>query len=612
MAQELLMGNQAIALGAIKAGVGVVSGYPGTPSTEILETIAKRSPGDIYIEWSVNEKVAMEVAAGAAYTGTRSIVTMKQVGLNVASDPLMSLAYIGVKGGMVVIVADDPGPISSQTEQDTRQFAIFSKLPIFDPSSPEEAYEMIQDAFEYSEKYNTPVLFRPTTRVCHGCASIEIYNDRKKIEAEGFKKDAKWVIFPKLSYQNHIKIEERNPILAKDFSSYRFNTLTGNGTIGIVSAGISYAYTCEALTLLKGAYKENQRDTEFDKTYKLLKIATSNPFPEDLALKFFVGLKEILVIEELDPVIEKELVFLCGKHHLPITISGKLTGHICIAGENSVDSVKEEIALFLNLPIPQKADESPAPMLPIRPPVLCAGCPHRASFYAVKQAMKGQKAVFAGDIGCYTLGNAKPLDMVDTCLCMGAGVTIAQGIHRAQPDTKNFAFIGDSTFFHSGITGVINAVYNETDIVLVVLDNSTTAMTGHQPHPGTGVTMMGNITDKISIPEVLKSLGVKKILTTDPFNLTQAIKAVKEAALIKGVSAVIFKSPCIAVTKPSTKYVVDNEKCIGCKRCIKELGCPAIVKTDEKVAVNSALCFGCGLCAQVCPVQALVVGGAKK
>jgi indolepyruvate ferredoxin oxidoreductase alpha subunit len=612
MAQELLMGNQAIALGAIKAGVGVVSGYPGTPSTEILETIAKRNPGNIYVEWSVNEKVAMEVAAGAAYTGTRSIVTMKQVGLNVASDPLMSLAYVGVKGGMVVIVADDPGPISSQTEQDTRQFAIFSKLPIFDPSSPEEAYEMIQDAFEYSEKYNTPVLFRPTTRVCHGCASIEIYNDRKKIEAEGFKKDAKWVIFPKLSYQNHIKIEERNPILAKDFSSYRFNTLTGNGTIGIVSAGISYAYTCEALTLLKGAYKENQRDTEFDKTYKLLKIATSNPFPEDLALKFFVGLKKILVIEELDPVIEKELVFLCGKHHLPITISGKLTGHICIAGENSVDSVKEEIALFLNLPIPQKADESPAPMLPIRPPVLCAGCPHRASFYAVKQAMKGQKAVFAGDIGCYTLGNAKPLDMVDTCLCMGAGVTIAQGIHRAQPDTKNFAFIGDSTFFHSGITGVINAVYNETDIVLVVLDNSTTAMTGHQPHPGTGVTMMGNITDKISIPEVLKSLGVKKILTTDPFNLTQAIKAVKEAALIKGVSAVIFKSPCIAVTKPSTKYVVDNEKCIGCKRCIKELGCPTIVKTDEKVAVDSALCFGCGLCAQVCPVQALVVGGAKK
>ena len=612
MAQELLMGNQAIALGAIKAGVGVVSGYPGTPSTEILETIAKRNPGNIYVEWSVNEKVAMEVAAGAAYTGTRSIVTMKQVGLNVASDPLMSLAYVGVKGGMVVIVADDPGPISSQTEQDTRQFAIFSKLPIFDPSSPEEAYEMIQDAFEYSEKYNTPVLFRPTTRVCHGCASIEIYNDRKKIEAEGFKKDAKWVIFPKLSYQNHIKIEERNPILAKDFSSYRFNTLTGSGTVGIVSAGISYAYTCEALTLLKGAYKENQRDTEFDKTYKLLKIATSNPFPEDLALKFFVGLKKILVIEELDPVIEKELVFLCGKHHLPITISGKLTGHICIAGENSVDSVKEEIALFLNLPVPQKADESPAPMLPIRPPVLCAGCPHRASFYAVKQAMKGQKAVFAGDIGCYTLGNAKPLDMVDTCLCMGAGVTIAQGIHRAQPDTKNFAFIGDSTFFHSGITGVINAVYNETDIVLVVLDNSTTAMTGHQPHPGTGVTMMGNITDKISIPEVLKSLGVKKILTTDPFNLTQAIKAVKEAALIKGVSAVIFKSPCIAVTKPSTKYVVDNEKCIGCKRCIKELGCPTIVKTDEKVAVDSALCFGCGLCAQVCPVQALVVGGAKK
>ena len=596
MTVELLMGNQAIAMGAIRAGVGVVTGYPGTPSTEILETIAKKNPGNIYVEWSVNEKSALEVAAGAAYTGMRTLVTMKQVGLNVASDPLMSLAYIGVKGGMVIVVADDPGPISSQTEQDTRHFAIFSKLPVFDPSSPEEAYLMIGDAFEYSEKYSTPVFFRPTTRISHGYATVNLTENCSERKVEGFIKDPKWAIFPRLSYQNHLKIEARQPIIADDFSSYRFNSVSGNGKKGLATGGINYAYTCEALANLEAACK-------------LFKVATPHPFPEKLALEFLDGLEEVLVVEELDPVIEKELVYLCGKHNLSVKIKGKLTQHIQNAGENTVELATKAVSEFLALPFTQSKPAEDLPALPIRPPVLCAGCPHRASFYAVKQAMKGQKAVFSGDIGCYTLGNAKPLEMVDTCLCMGAGITMAQGLHRVEPNNYNFAFIGDSTFFHSGIPGVINAVYNDSDIVIIVLDNSTTAMTGHQPHPGTGKTMMGNISEKVSISKVLDALGVKQVATINPFDLEQSIAAVKEAAAYKGVSAVIFKSPCIAMVSPAPLYSIDTEKCTGCRQCIQELGCPAIVKAADLVRIDPALCYGCSICAQVCPFQA--IGGAN-
>jgi indolepyruvate ferredoxin oxidoreductase alpha subunit len=609
MVQELLMGNQAIGMGAIRAGVRVVTGYPGTPSTEILETIAEVNPGQIYVEWSVNEKSALEVAAGAAYSGKRSMVTMKQVGLNVASDPLMSLAYIGVRGGMVIVVADDPGPISSQTEQDTRQFGIFSKLPVFDPSSPEEAYLMIGDAFEYSEKYNTPVLFRPTTRVCHSCASIELEDTGKTIKTEeeaegktggfteGFIKDPKWVIFPRLAYQNHLKIEARQPLLGEDFSAYRFNSVTGRGVKGIATGGISYAYTQEVL---------KAKQTEC----KLFKVATPHPFPEKLALEFLKGLDEVLVIEELDPVIEKELLYLCGKHHLAVTIKGKLTRHISNAGENTVESVSKVIADFLEIPLVPTDPPRAVPALPVRPPVLCAGCPHRASFYAVKKAMKGKQAVFSGDIGCYTLGNASPLEMVDTCLCMGAGITIAQGLQRAEPDAIHFAFIGDSTFFHTGIPGVVNAVYNQTDIVLIVLDNSTTAMTGQQHHPGTGKTMMGNISEKISISKVLKALGVQQVTTQDPLHLEQAIASVQEAVAFKGIAAVIFESPCIAVSKSSPSYSVNLAKCTGCQLCIKELGCPALSKENNKVQIDASWCSGCSLCAQVCPFGA--IGGVQK
>ncbi len=596
MKQEYLMGNGAIALGALSAGVGLIAGYPGTPSSEIIETAAKWNDGSVHIEWSVNEKAALEVAAAASYSGMRTLVTMKQVGLNVASDPLMSLAYVGVEGGLVVVSADDPGPISSQTEQDTRRFAEFARIPVFDPATPEEAFQMIQDAFECSEKYHTPVLFRPTTRVCHGYAAVEIPEQFSPKPAPGFKKDtARWVIFPRSSYLNHVRIETRNPELGREFSDYRYNTVEGaeNAEKAILTGGVSYAYLKE---VIKGT------------DVKLIRVGTPFPMPEDFLLKALNGVKELLCVEELSPYLEESVQKLAGVHHLPLTIRGKRTGGVPHAGENSADSLRPIVAAFVGGDFNggQAPDLSDAPALPVRPPVLCAGCPHRASFYAVKVAMKGKKANFCGDIGCYTLGNAMPLDMVDTCLCMGAGVTMAQGMHWANPDSVNFAFIGDSTFFASGMTGVVNALYNNARMVLVLLDNSTTAMTGHQPHPGTGKTMMGDIVAKIDPVKILEGMGVNKIRVVNPLDLKAAVEAVKDCAETDGVTAVIFRSPCIAGVKPGKPAEI-AESCIQCKKCIREIGCPGLVIRDGKVAVDGSLCNGCGLCAQVCPTGAIRV-----
>ena len=593
--KKLLMGNEAIGLAAIRAGVNLVCGYPGTPSTEVLETVAKNNKDHaIHVQWSVNEKVAMEVGAGAAYAGARVMVTMKQVGLNVASDPLMSLAYIGVKGGMIVLVADDPGPISSQTEQDTRRFAQFAKIPVFDPSSPQEAYDMVEVAFRLSEEKGVPVFLRPTTRICHACATVEIAEEWETHPVEGFQKDSKWVIFPRLSYQNHLRLDGIERELSWSVSP--FNRISGTGRKGIVTSGICCSYVKEALDSIGEAADE----------IKLFQVGMPYPFPKNMAKDFLNGLDEVLVVEELDPVLEDAFYPLCGERR--IKIHGKRDCFTHVAGEFSAELAEQWIRKMLQLEkAEEKAEEIPA--LPVRPPVLCAGCPHRASFYSVKQAMKGKKAVFSGDIGCYTLGNAKPLDMVDTCLCMGACITIAQGIHNVEPDTKNFAFVGDSTFFHTGIPGIINAVYNETDITVIVLDNSTTAMTGHQPHPGTGRTMMGEITEKVDIEAVLRGCGVKHVASVNPLHLEQAVRTVQEAADFKGVSAVIFKSPCIALFKPERQFQVESEKCIQCKKCIREIGCPAIAVREGEVKIDSSLCYGCGLCAQICPVGA--IGGTK-
>lgn len=600
--KELLMGNEAIALGALAAGVQVVSGYPGTPSSEVLETIAKRNPGNVHVEWSVNEKVGAEVAAGAALAGARSMVTMKQMGLNVASDPLMCVNYIGVKGGMVIYVADDPGPISSQTEQDTRSFGRFSHIPVFDCDSPEQAFCAVQDAFDFSEKHETPVILRSTTRVCHACADIEVPEIRNPEKCEGFVKDSKWVIFPKRAYEAKLKIAEREPKIAEEFSKYitsensaAGNSIEGTGRIGIACGGISYAYVKEAI-----AGHEDE--------FRILKIATPYPFPDKLAREFMLSVDKVLVFEELDPFIEDALIYECGKAGLKADdfIKGKRTETVPAGGELSAVTVSEIIQKVTSVETAIEYTEyDDAPANPVRPPVLCAGCPHRGAFYAVKRAVGNSKAIFCGDIGCYTLGNAAPLDMVDTCLCMGAGITMAQGLNHADGETVNFAFVGDSTFFASGITGTINAVYNQADMILCVLDNSTTAMTGHQPHPGMGITMMGERVKPMDIGKVLEGIGVESIRTVDPLNFNESVDAVKAAMGEKGTRAIIFKSPCIALTKPTGKVTLNQDECSGCMYCINQIGCPALIKKDGKVAVDKALCTGCGLCAQLCPKKCI-------
>lgn len=589
--KELLMGNEAIALGALAAGVKVVSGYPGTPSTEVLETIAKRRTDDVYVEWSVNEKTAMEVAAGAAVAGSRALVTMKQVGLNVASDPLMCINYVGIKGGLVVLCADDPGPISSQTEQDTRHFGRYARIPVLDPATPEEAYQMIQDAFELSESIGTPVILRPTTRVCHACASIEVAPPASR-EGLGFTKDSRWCIFPRLSFMAKQKLFARETELADKLSEYPYNRIEGTGSVGIVTGGVSAAYVKDAIADL-GA------------EVTILTVATPYPLPEPLAEKFLASVERVLVIEELDPVLEDAMLLLAGKKQLTATICGKHTGHTITAGENSHTLVRSQIAAFLGIEAPAVPTLGEgAPQLPVRPPTLCAGCPHRASFYAVKEAMGKRPAVFSGDIGCYTLGNAAPLHMVDTCLCMGAAISMPQGIARTGHDAVHFGFVGDSTFFHSGITNVINAVYNNMDEVVVILDNSTTAMTGHQPHPGIGRTMMGDVSAKISIEKVLEAVGVTSIRIVDPLDLPRAKQAVSEAAEEKGVRVIIFRSPCIALFKGEHTRTT-NYNCIGCQTCIKEIGCPALSMKNDRCVIDTSLCNGCGLCQHVCPCQAI-------
>jgi len=614
LAMKLLMGNEAIAEGAIRAGVAVAAGYPGTPSSEILETIAKLRYAGVYAEWSVNEKSALEVAAGAAIAGARSMATMKQVGLNVASDPLMSLNYIGVKAGMVVVVADDPGPISSQNEQDTRRFGQFAKLVVFDPSTPEEACAMVADAFACSEKIGRPVILRPTTRVCHSYASVELPPELPRPVPEGFSKDdGRWVIFPRLAYENKPVIEQTLRQLSRELILY--SSLTGGESAkkGIAAGGVSYCYVREALGIL-----EERGFGEAARGVKLLKAGTI-PFAEHLGLDFLDGLDEALVVEELDPVIEDALIRLCGLYGKRVKIRGKGTDDTPLAGENTVDVLVKTISNFLGIDGSYSGDNGnskdngapeikvEAPPLPVRPPVLCAGCPHRGAFFAVKEAMTGRRAVFSGDIGCYTLGNAKPLDMVDTCLCMGAGITMAQGVNRADPDAVNFAFIGDSTFFHTGVAGLINAVYNGANVVIVILDNGTTAMTGGQPHPGMARTLMGEPAKKISIYELAKGIGADDIQRVNAFDLAAAKAAASRAADMKGARVIIFEGPCVNIVPKEKALSVSPALCRGCGLCVRKLGCPALsTGADRKTVIDAMLCTGCGLCRSVCPFDAIV------
>ena len=638
MTKKLLMGNEAIAHAALEAGVRVVAGYPGTPSSEIVETVAKLHASGaahgVHVEWSTNEKVALEVLFGASLAGARGLFTCKQMGLNVASDALMSLNYVSVRGGLVLVVADDPGPISSQTEQDTRRFASFAKVPVLDPATPEQAFDMIKAAFELSERYHTPVIVRPTTRVDHASAFFDVEDETYALEVpeDGFERDvSKWVIFPRRAYQAHGEINERLADIAHDYANdeaFRaFNQIEGSSeaVYGIIAGGISAAYAREALRMVEANVAEAGCDMP---PYKFMQVGTPYPFPEEAATEFMAGLSDILVFEELDYFIEDELAKLAGRAHMPVNIHGKLTSETKRRGENDVDDIAMRIEKFLGLAgrmrryrfEMRRRDDYVAPVsyedeLPVRPPVLCPGCPHRGSFYAIKQALGKTPAVMCGDIGCYTLGNAKPLEVVDTCLCMGAGITMAQGLSTVDPGKKAIAYVGDSTFFASGMTGLANAAYNGHDVTVMVLDNATTAMTGTQPHPGTGQTLMGPKNTPLSIERVLNANGFNHVYHANPLDKDSSIVAVKAAISYEGPSAVIFESPCIQLSKPGEPVVIDVEKCIGCKKCITSIGCPAIGFDPKKEGPNSknrgqafvdpTLCNGCDLCTQVCPTHAI-------
>lgn len=666
------MGNEAFAHAALEAGVRLFAGYPGTPSSELIETVAKlRAQGrakGIHVEWSTNEKAALEVAAAAAMSGDRALFTCKQVGLNVASDALMSLNYVGVRGGLVLFVADDPGPISSQTEQDTRVFAAFAKVPVFDPSTPEEGYLMMKAAFELSERYGTPVIVRPTTRIDHASTFINVADETEARVSDGFKRDPqKFVIFPKRSYEAHKEINERLVKIAADFShdeefarfnyAYERDAQTGranateqrgaatqtSGTpkLGVVCGGDSAAYAREALDVLA---EEAARQGACVPSYKFMQVGTPYPVPEDALAEFLQGIHHVLVLEELDPFLEKALRELAGVKGLQVKVHGKLTGEASAAGENSAEDALIRVATFFDAygDTPDETNSNTKPSdiacaltnpdalysykdeLPPRPPNLCAGCPHRGSFYAVKRALralgvKRDDAVFCGDIGCYTLGNAAPLDAVDTCLCMGAGITMAQGFSAVNSDKKTIAFVGDSTFFASGLTGVVNAVYNNHDVTICVLDNSTTAMTGMQPHPGTGVTLMGTRSKPVDIAGMLKAAGIngEALVFADPLDLDQAQAACEKALGQEGPSAIIFQSPCIWLERHNASAKVNPDVCTGCKKCITEIGCPAVSfdldacgsKSGKRgqARIDRAQCTGCALCAQVCPFEAIEI-----
>lgn len=642
--KQLLMGNEAFAHAALEAGVNVVAGYPGTPSSEVVETVAKLhgqgAAQDVHVEWSTNEKAALEMLAGASYCGARVLYTCKQVGLNVASDALMSLNYVGVRGGCVLFVADDPGPISSQTEQDTRRFGSFAKVPVLDPCSPDQGVAMMKAAFELSERYDTPVIVRPTTRICHASTFFEVQEQThgRPLPADGFQKDPKWVIFPKRAYEAHGEIIRRLARMAWDFdfdpTFSQFNQVFEGGgaadassapTVGIVAGGVSVAYAREALGLIERAAAAAGVPVP---RYRFMAVGTPYPFPAETAAAFATGLTDVIVFEELDSVLEEEMLKLAGARGLNLRVQGKLTGSANDRGENSAENIAGRLGRFFDRTSGTDgvaglvdraivggnglAYDGP---LPVRPPVLCAGCPHRGSFYAVKRALGKRPAVLTGDIGCYTLGNAQPLDAVDTCLCMGAGLTMAQGFAVAEPGKKAVAFIGDSTFFASGMTGVANAVYNGHDVTFAILDNATTAMTGSQPHPGTGVTLMGDKRRPIVIEEVLKGLGIECITFANPHSLEGATQAARQAIDFEGPSAVIFRAPCIQLKKPAASVAIDADICTGCKKCITSIGCPGIGFDEARrgpasrergqAFVDGSLCDGCGLCVQVCPFDAI-------
>ena len=568
--KELMLTNKAIARGAWEAGVAVLSAYPGTPSTEIAESFAVMD--GVYAEWAPNEKVAVEVAIGAAVGGARAMACMKHVGLNVAADPLFTVAYTGVNAGLVIVVADDPGMHSSQNEQDSRYYAKSAHIPMLEPSNASEAKEFVKLAYELSEQFDTPVLLRETTRVAHSHGVVELC-ERDEREIKPYEKAiGKYVMMPANAIKRHVVVEKRDNELASYVCSLPINRAeyTSENEIGIVCSGVVYEYVKEALP-----------------NANVFKVGTVHPVPVPAILEFSKKVNGLYVVEELEPFIEETL---------------KAAGIDCKGKEIFSRQGEISVPILLEKLGGAKVETATPASVPARPPVMCAGCPHRGVFYVLNKL----KLTVNGDIGCYTLGAVPPLAAVDTCVCMGASVGMAHGFKKATKGaSKNVAVIGDSTFLHSGVTGLINAVYNRSGITLLILDNSTTGMTGHQQHPATGKDLQGNAAPIVLLDELVKACGVKDLQIVDAYDVKAVEQAVKSAIASDEVSVIIAQRPCALLDK-SKKPTAVVTNCKSCGLCMR-LGCPAISMGENGVEIDPNQCNGCGVCVKVCPFHAIEI-----
>ncbi|MBF0227299.1 MAG: indolepyruvate ferredoxin oxidoreductase subunit alpha [Desulfobacterales bacterium] len=598
-----LLGNEAIVRGAIEAGLAFAATYPGTPSSEIsLNFFQISKETDMYFEYSTNEKVALEVVSAAANSNLRSMCIMKHVGLNVASDALMTLAYVGVNAGMIILSADDPFMFSSQNEQDNRYYGKLSGLPILEPSSVQEAKEMIKYAFELSELLREPVIFRTTTRINHSTGIVELGQMSKPKVKGDFKKDPfNYVTVPAVSRKLHIKLLENYEKAESVSNVSPCNFINGSGSWGIICNGVSLGYVSDAL-----------KDLNIEDKVKLLRIGFSHPMPSELIKKFLDGCEKVLIVEEGEPYMEEAVKAFAQEKGITIPIRGKEKDLFSRLFEFNPAIVRKCIAQFFGVAIESSKaiDISDVPDLPQRPPNLCAGCSHRAVFYEVKKASEGMNTMSPTDIGCYTLGFLPPLSTGDFLICMGSSVGTSCGFSKAT-DKKVISFIGDSTFFHSGIPGLVNAVFNNHNFTLVILDNGTTAMTGHQPHPGVDMKELNfEGYNQISIESLVKAIGVQKIVEVKPYNVNKSIQAIREALEFKGMSVIIAKQKCVLYAKSLKKlkgkpfYISD--KCKNHKTCINELACPAFFVENDRVKINPSLCVGCSVCAQICPEKAIL------
>ncbi len=572
--KKLMLGNEAAARGLYEAGCGVVSSYPGTPSTEITECLSKYD--EVYSEWAPNEKVAMEVAFGASFAGKRSFCGMKHVGMNVAADPLFTISYTGINAGMVIGVADDPGMHSSQNEQDSRHYAIAAKLPMLEPADSGECLNFAKQAYELSEKYDTPVILRLCTRISHSQSIIET-SDRTELPLPEYEKKAnKYIMMPANAKNRHPVVEQRTLDLIAYSENCPFNRVEMGGTeMGIIASGTAYQYAREV----------------FGDSVSYLKLGLVNPLPVELIKDFAAKVDRLVVIEELDPIIEDH----CKK--LGLKVEGKsLFSNI---GEFSQNMVAKALGREPDKGV--RIEDA----IPARPPVMCAGCPHRGLFYSLKK----NKAIVLGDIGCYTLGAVPPLAAMDYTICMGASVSGIHGFNKARGEDsegRTVAVIGDSTFMHSGVTGLIDIAYNESNSTVIILDNSITGMTGHQQNPTTGYNIKGDPAGKIDLEALCRSIGINRVRVVDPYNLAECDKAIKEELSAKEPSVIISRRPCalLKYVKHKPPLTVNAEKCRGCKSCMR-IGCPAISIVDGIAKIDNTLCVGCGVCQQLCGFGAL-------